>query len=186
MQNEDRFFVLHSDFGEYEPHSTFCIDSGCGDQFAGFGLGGFFDRGFFLLDLADLGQAGGFADAVAEVEQFGAAGFTAAADGYLADEGAVDGENSLDTLVVHQSAHGERFVHAAAFFHDDGAGENLDAFFFAFDDSGGDIDSVTHFKLKLFFFKVIFFDVFDEGVCHGLSPVQTPSPEKTISATALR
>ena len=61
-------------------------------------------------------------------------------------------ENSLDAFVVHDAADGEGLVDPPALAHDDGAGEDLDAFFFAFDDPGVHVDGVADIELGDFSF----------------------------------
>ena len=90
---------------------------------------------FFVVTGADFFfDFGGFADAVAEVVQFGATDAAFAGDFDFGDFWAVDWEDALDAFAVDQATHGEGGVDVAvAFaFADDGAAEELDTLFVAF------------------------------------------------------
>jgi hypothetical protein len=58
------------------------------------------------------------------------------------------GEDSLDTLVIDDSADGEVFVDAAAFAGDDDAGENLNAFLVSFFYSAANIDGIPDLEMR--------------------------------------
>src|SRR6185503_9203592 len=99
------------------------------------------------------------------------AGFTAATNDYFCDERGMDREDAFDAFVVHNSAYGEGLVDAVALLHDHRAGEDLDALFFAFDDSRVHIDCVTDGKLRDIFLERALLDVLNGCVGHGGSPV---------------
>ena len=148
-------------------------------QLAALGLGRARGGRLFPLDLADLDQPGGLADAVPQVEQLGPAGLAAPLDGHLADVRAVQREDAFHALVVHDPADGEHLVDAPPLLHDDGAAERLDALLVALDDPGGDVDRVAHEELRDVLLEVVLFDGFDEFVDHGVLRVVSASPENT-------
>src|ERR1700722_19487043 len=57
-------------------------------------------------------------------------------------------EDSLHAFIVDDPADRKRLVDAPSFAHDDGAGKDLDAFLFAFDDSRRNVDGVANFELR--------------------------------------
>ena len=125
------------------------------------GGGGFadYDRIAFL-------QAGRFAGAVAEVIQLRAADAALAFYFQLFDFWRVERENTFDAFVIHNAADGERLVDAVPFFHDHGAGENLDTFLVPFDNSLVDIDNVADIELRRGGLEMLALDMGHEWVLH--------------------
>src|SRR5260221_575313 len=83
-----------------------------------FGLRGTFRRPILLRNLALLGKTSRLADAVAEIEELGPAGFTAALHSHLRDKRGMQWEDSFDAFVIDDSANGEGFVDARTLPHD--------------------------------------------------------------------
>src|SRR5262249_52348534 len=120
------------------------VGFGVGFGAAGGGFAGVFSFGgrFLFPD-----QGGAFADAFAEVSQFGPAHFAAAFDLHFFDAGRVDGENAFHAFAVADPADSERLVETAAAPADDDAGKNLDSFLVAFHDFGVDADGIADIEL---------------------------------------
>src|SRR5262249_47855152 len=76
-------------------------------------------------------EGSAFAEAFAQVSQFGAANGAFALHFNLVHARRMQGKNTLHTFAVTDAANGEGFVQTAAAFADHHAGENLDALFVA-------------------------------------------------------
>ena len=105
-----------------------------------------------------LGQPDGLAGSLAKVIQLRTSGLAAADWSYVDDIRRVNGEDSLDALVVDDAADREVLVDTPALARDYRAGEYLRAFLVALDDSAMHIDHVTHLEVRYFFLQTFTFN----------------------------
>ena len=117
-----------------------------------------------LLTLGGFDKQGAFADAIAEVIEFGAADFATAGDLDQGDAWSVQRENAFDAFTGGNFAHGVGCVDAATFSCDTEAGKDLDTLFTTLDHTGVDFEAVTYFKVGDVF-DLLLFDFIDD--VHG-------------------
>jgi hypothetical protein len=96
-----------------------------------------------LLPGSFLDGHGVFADAAAEVVQFGPADLAALRDFDLGNQGAMDRVNAFHAFAVAELADGDGLALGEAALADDDAGKNLDALLAAFNDPVMDLDCIT-------------------------------------------
>src|SRR5262245_48201045 len=92
--------------------------------------------------------SGAFADALAQVGQFGAANLSSAFDFDLLDPGRMQGENAFDAFTIADPAHGKGGIQTAPTAANDNAREDLDAFLVAFDDFGVHADGIADVEVR--------------------------------------
>ena len=88
-------------------------------------------------------EAGGFTDAIAQVEELGAAGFTATQHFDVLNAGRVEQEDALDTNALENSADGDGFVDAAIAHRDHRSFVGLGTLFATFLNDDADANRVT-------------------------------------------
>ena len=103
------------------------------------------------LGATALFEADGFADTVAEEVELRASHHAGTFDNDFVDARRVKRELTFDTFAGNDAANGEGFVDASASSGNDGAAEDLDAFFVAFQNLRVDIDGVADLKFRLLF-----------------------------------
>jgi len=87
-----------------------------------------------------LGEADGFAGALAQKVELGASCFTAFCCLDIDDVRRMEREDSFNTFICNEPADGEGFANAGAFSRDNSAAEDLDALLVAFHDFIRDVD----------------------------------------------
>lgn len=117
-----------------------------------------------LLALGGFDKQGAFADAIAEVIEFGAADLAAARDLDQGDAWSVQREHALDAFAGGNFAHGVGGIDAAAFSRDTEAGKDLDTLFAPLDHAGVDFEAVTDLEVGDVF-DLLLFDFIDD--VHG-------------------
>jgi len=105
-----------------------------------------------------LGQSYGFAGALSQVIEFRAFGFTASQRPDVEDVRTIQRESALNAFVVDDSADGEHLIYPPAFAGDDGAGEDLNTFLVALDDSAMHIDRIAYLKMRDTVLEALAFD----------------------------
>src|SRR5262249_21134305 len=95
-----------------------------------------------------LTQTDGFADAVAEIVEFRAAGHAGSLDFHLGDFRRMERELALHAFAGNDAADGEHFPGTAARAGDDRSAKNLDSLILAFENSRVDIHRVTDGELR--------------------------------------
>ena len=93
---------------------------------------------------------GSLARTTTQVEQLCAADLALADNGDLLNEGAVDGEDTLNADTVGNAANGKGLCNAAVLLSNDGALEDLDTLTGAFLDLDVYLDGIAHIDLGLF------------------------------------
>ncbi len=88
----------------------------------------------------------------------------------LLNEGAVDGEDTLDADTVSHAANGEGLCNAAVLLSDDSALEGLNALTVAVLDTNINADGIANVELRLFSldaaFRIIFSaSIFESSIC---------------------
>jgi hypothetical protein len=100
------------------------------------------------------------ADTVAQIIQLRPACLTAAGRSDINDIGRMERENTLDTLIIDDAAHGEHLVDADAFAGDHGTAEDLRTGLIALDDLAMHIDGIADLKVRCFLFRMFCFYCF--------------------------
>ena len=93
------------------------------------------------LDLSSL------AGTTTQIEQLGAADLALADNGDLLNEGAVDGEDTLNADTVGNAANGKGLCNAAVLLSNNGAFESLDTLTLAFLDANINADGIANVEL---------------------------------------
>lgn len=75
----------------------------------------------------------------------------------------MDGENAFNAFAIRNPSNGEHGIESGTFAANDDAGENLDAFLVAFDDTCVDPDTVAHVERGDRLFKLLRFDFLDNA-----------------------
>ena len=100
----------------------------------------------------------GFSGSITKEIKFRTSGFSASDRLYVDDVGAVQWENTLDTLVVDYPSDSERFINAATLSADHGAYKYLNPLFVAFSDLTVDLDDIAYLEVRNIFFQTFVFN----------------------------
>jgi hypothetical protein len=113
------------------------------------------------LDLSSL------AGTTTQIEQLGAANLALADNGDLLNEGAVDGEDTLNADTVGNAANGKGLCNAAVLLSNDGALESLDTLTLAFLDANVNADGIAWgFSALMLPSEIIFSaSIFESSIC---------------------
>jgi len=105
-----------------------------------------------------------FADAIAKVIKASATRLFgwATLNTHIFHARAVEWKNTLNTLTLHDTAHGESFADARTAKADDLTHKRLDTLFVALTDEVFDFDNVSNVERSSFFFHVELFDFLDD------------------------
>src|SRR6266481_1828286 len=122
-----------------------------------------------LFTFRSLPHRGRFlAFAGAQVIELGAAGAAFFFHFHFGNSRRMQREHALDSFAVGNTPNGESLVQTATFSANDNTGENLNAFFVAFDHPSMDADGVAYAKCWRLSFELVFLDGVDDAV-HGSS-----------------
>jgi len=131
-------------------------------QFPGGGFAG--DR--FAGDVSLSHQGGAFADAFAQISQFGPAHVSLSLDFDFFHPGRVQRENAFHALAVTDSSNGEGGVEAAPAPANHNSGKHLDALFVPFDDFGVDAHRVANVEVCRFLAELLLLNFVQQCLVH--------------------
>ena len=103
-------------------------------------------------------EADGFAGSLAEEIEFCTPRFATSDRPDIDDVRGMQGEDSLDALIVDDSSDGEGFVNSTASSGDYSAGEYLYTLFVAFLDAATDIYGIAYFEMRYLLLETLVFN----------------------------
>ena len=113
-------------------------------------------------------ESNGFADTISQEVELGAANDARSLHDDLVDAWRVDGEFTFHTFTCNDTSYRERLVHAESSSGNHGSSENLDSFFFAFQNLRVNVDRIADVKLRRRFSEAALVDQFDKFLLvHG-------------------